>query len=114
VKNEYRGTGLGKRIMTESECYARKKGFKVMYLNTKDKEAFYRHLGYEPAEAITCLGDNSNRLTAKQVRRALSASFFMMIAFSAFWFVESVWWEGECNNFLVSLNLCFFLEFKCE
>lgn len=41
-----RGKGYGRSLMEETEQYAKKRGFKRLYLTTHDKQHFYKHMGY--------------------------------------------------------------------
>jgi hypothetical protein len=45
-------------------------GYTTMYLSTKDKQHFYRHLGYSDCDAVTTLGSNANRINTEQVPAA--------------------------------------------
>lgn len=46
VSKKKRGQGLGKSLMLKTEDYAKVLGFTTAYLNTRDKQEFYEHLGY--------------------------------------------------------------------
>jgi len=46
-------------------------GFNEYYLNTKDKQEFYRHLGYKECEPVTSLGENANKLDSNQISAML-------------------------------------------
>ncbi|XP_026223748.1 N-alpha-acetyltransferase 80 [Anabas testudineus] len=46
VSKEERGKGYGRILMQETECYAKRRGFKRLCLTTHDKQHFYAHLGY--------------------------------------------------------------------
>lgn len=46
IRKEKRGQGLGKFLMLKTEEYAKILGFTTAYLNTRDKQGFYEHLGY--------------------------------------------------------------------
>jgi GNAT superfamily N-acetyltransferase len=50
LPNELRGRGVGTRVMTELEEYARRHGCLGIYLDTFEYQAlpFYEKLGYEP------------------------------------------------------------------
>jgi len=67
VDETCRGKGYGRLLMTESEKTAKSLGFVTIYLSTKDKDNFYRHLGYEDSNPVSSLGENSKRLTSEQV-----------------------------------------------
>ena len=48
VLKEYRGMGIGKKIMDEIEAHAKKNNFDSVHLNAqKDVISFYEELGYE-------------------------------------------------------------------
>uniref|UniRef100_A0A0L8I1Z9 N-acetyltransferase domain-containing protein n=1 Tax=Octopus bimaculoides TaxID=37653 RepID=A0A0L8I1Z9_OCTBM len=53
VDKEYRGQGLGRKIMIASEEFAARLGFQTMYLSTHDKQGFYEHLGYQYCDPIS-------------------------------------------------------------
>ncbi|KAM3842751.1 uncharacterized protein naa80 [Diretmus argenteus] len=46
VSKAERGKGYGRTLMEEAERYAKRRGFKRLYLTTHDKQRFYAHLGY--------------------------------------------------------------------
>uniref|UniRef100_A0A3Q2ZJE8 N-alpha-acetyltransferase 80, NatH catalytic subunit n=1 Tax=Kryptolebias marmoratus TaxID=37003 RepID=A0A3Q2ZJE8_KRYMA len=46
VSREERGKGYGRTLMEETERYAKRRGFKRLWLTTHDKQHFYAHLGY--------------------------------------------------------------------
>jgi hypothetical protein len=50
-----RGRGWGKQIMLFVEDFARTKGAKKLWLNTKDKQDFYRNLGFKESGVVTPL-----------------------------------------------------------
>ncbi|MFV0296635.1 MAG: GNAT family N-acetyltransferase [Hyphomicrobiaceae bacterium] len=56
VRPEYRGSGIGKALMTEVETRARKRGLQRMSLNVVDwnepARALYERIGFEPMELI--------------------------------------------------------------
>lgn len=49
VKEEFRGTGLGSRLMREAEAIARERGYFGLFLDTFEFQArpFYEKLGFE-------------------------------------------------------------------
>ncbi|CAN0180595.1 unnamed protein product [Lampetra planeri] len=49
----HRGQGLGRRLMEETERYARSRGKHRLFLSTPDKQRFYAHLGYAPCQPVT-------------------------------------------------------------
>lgn len=49
VAQQFRGMGYGGTLMRLMHDYARRKGYRRIYLATKDKRDFYLHLGYVPA-----------------------------------------------------------------
>lgn len=59
VAQEYRGQGLGKRLMQEVEARARKLGANLIRLDTFNSQGrdFYLRLGYEEAGAYHCPED---------------------------------------------------------
>ena len=54
VRPAWRGHGIGQKLLEEAESFARKNGYRWMYLDTTDRmlEAakLYRRNGYEPCE----------------------------------------------------------------
>ncbi|XP_077370935.1 N-alpha-acetyltransferase 80 isoform X2 [Festucalex cinctus] len=46
VSKAERGKGYGRTLMEKTERYAKRRGFKRLYLTTHDKQHFYAHLGY--------------------------------------------------------------------
>uniref|UniRef100_S4RRQ8 N(alpha)-acetyltransferase 80, NatH catalytic subunit n=1 Tax=Petromyzon marinus TaxID=7757 RepID=S4RRQ8_PETMA len=48
----HRGQGLGRRLMEETERYARSRGKHRLFLSTPDKQCFYAHLGYVPCQPV--------------------------------------------------------------
>lgn len=53
VLPEYRGTGLGKKLMDVIESEAKKKGFEVLKLKGRETvRAFYEHLGYHATSEV--------------------------------------------------------------
>ena len=67
IKEDLRGRGLGRKLMTETEDYARCQGYSHLFLFTDDQVKFYKRLDYQECEPITSLGSNSKRLTTEQV-----------------------------------------------
>ena len=59
VDEKYRGMGLGKRLMQETERQAKALGANLIRLDTFDWQgaAFYRALGYEQVGAYDCPED---------------------------------------------------------
>ncbi|XP_055021500.1 N-alpha-acetyltransferase 80 isoform X2 [Boleophthalmus pectinirostris] len=46
VAKTERGKGYGRALMEETEKYAKKRGFKRLYLTTHDKQHFYKRMGF--------------------------------------------------------------------
>lgn len=53
VKEEQRGQGLGKALLTACESLARERGVNELYLLTTTAEKFFAALGYQPFERST-------------------------------------------------------------
>ena len=47
VDDNYRGQGLGRRLVEEAENYAREQGAVIAFLKTVEAGEFYQRLGYE-------------------------------------------------------------------
>ena len=61
VLPEYRGRGLGKRVMSEAEGWIRELGFTKAVVESRDVALdFYRHLGYEVTDPDIIHGDTFN------------------------------------------------------
>ncbi|XP_076464277.1 N-alpha-acetyltransferase 80-like isoform X2 [Babylonia areolata] len=69
IRQDLRGTGLGRRLMEATEDFARQKQMKTVYLNTLDKADFYTHLGYLPCQAVTSLGANASRVSEEFLQK---------------------------------------------
>ena len=67
VSREWRGRGLGAKLMSAAEEYAVGLDFHTIHLSTHDKQDFYRHLGYEDGPPTSALRDCVARLNKKQV-----------------------------------------------
>ncbi|OXB71332.1 UNVERIFIED_CONTAM: hypothetical protein H355_012738 [Colinus virginianus] len=52
VARALRGRGYGRQLMEATERYARARGFCCLHLSTHDKQQFYAHLGFVPAEPV--------------------------------------------------------------
>ena len=52
VSPDFRGHGLGRRIMEEAERYASDHELHTMHLFTSEREDFYTHLGYQRGPTI--------------------------------------------------------------
>ncbi|OQR76711.1 N-acetyltransferase 6-like [Tropilaelaps mercedesae] len=50
---ERRGQGLGRELMLLVEDYASRRGFRIAYLTSENKQAFYTRLGYAFCEPVT-------------------------------------------------------------
>ncbi|XP_061166822.1 N-alpha-acetyltransferase 80-like [Saccostrea echinata] len=62
VRKSLRGKGYGRKIMLETEQFAKSKGLATIYLSTHDKQDFYKHLGYTFCDPIVCFGVNTDIL----------------------------------------------------
>ncbi|KAM9964857.1 hypothetical protein ACTFIW_004649 [Dictyostelium discoideum] len=65
IKSKYRGKGYGKLIMTEGHKIMRKKGYKISYLSTNDKQEFYKMFGYiecDPISTSNFSGSSINKI----------------------------------------------------
>ena len=50
VKPEYRGAGIGSKIVQHTVSIAQQIGINQLYLYTRSHEDFYTHLGWQPIE----------------------------------------------------------------
>ena len=58
VLPEYRGMGLGKRVMDEAESWLTELGYKLAVIESRDVAVdFYRHLGYKVTDNSVIHGD---------------------------------------------------------
>lgn len=64
VRDDLRGRGLGRRLLTAAEHEATRRGCREMHLDTHSYQApeFYRHLGYEQIGALPGWPGDSMRL----------------------------------------------------
>ncbi|KAK3599154.1 hypothetical protein CHS0354_040988 [Potamilus streckersoni] len=69
VKKNKRGMGYGRKVMTETEEFVKRKGYEWMYLTTHDKQDFYKHLGYEFCNPVISLGFNAHLLPDHMIQR---------------------------------------------
>ncbi|EAL69358.1 hypothetical protein DDB_G0276117 [Dictyostelium discoideum AX4] len=66
IKSKYRGKGYGKLLMIEGHKIMKKKGYKISYLSTNDKQEFYKTFGYIECDPIStsnfssCISSNSS------------------------------------------------------
>nr|XP_022333753.1 N-acetyltransferase 6-like isoform X2 [Crassostrea virginica]XP_022333755.1 N-acetyltransferase 6-like isoform X2 [Crassostrea virginica] len=72
VRKELRGKGYGKKIMLETEEFAKRKGMTTLYLSTHDKQDFYKHLGFTFCDPIVSFGVNTDNLPEGFLQRFLS------------------------------------------
>ncbi|XP_048733979.1 N-alpha-acetyltransferase 80-like isoform X2 [Ostrea edulis] len=71
VRKNLRGKGYGRKIMLETEQYAKRKGMTTLFLSTHDKQDFYKHLGYTFCEPIVSFGVNTDNLPEGFLQRFL-------------------------------------------
>ena len=58
VLPEYRGRGLGRRVMEEAESWLRELGYERAVIESRDVAVgFYRHLGYAVTDPAVVHGD---------------------------------------------------------
>lgn len=62
VRKDLRGKGYGKKIMLQTEQFAKRKGITTLCLCTHDKQNFYKHLGYTFCEPVVSCGVNTDNL----------------------------------------------------
>ncbi|GLG95303.1 N-acetyltransferase 6 [Gryllus bimaculatus] len=80
IHPDYRGKGLGRLIMSETEKYAASQGINTAYLSTIDQQDFYKKLGYSecaPVSIYGCLGLYSNEKTETCVGNIKKEPFTM-------------------------------------
>ncbi|XP_037790170.1 N-alpha-acetyltransferase 80-like [Penaeus monodon] len=61
IRQDLRGKGFGRTLMTATEDYARACGFEMAYLSTHDQQVFYGKLGYEFCPPVCIYGGCINR-----------------------------------------------------
>ncbi|XP_063589297.1 N-alpha-acetyltransferase 80-like [Penaeus indicus] len=61
IRQDLRGKGFGRTLMTATEDYARACGFETAYLSTHDQQVFYGKLGYEFCPPVCIYGGCINR-----------------------------------------------------
>lgn len=69
VSQEVRGMGFGRKMMEFAEEHARKQGAPKIWLNTKDKQEFYRHLGYKDSTFVTPVRESQKFLGTEKVQQ---------------------------------------------
>ena len=67
VSREWRGKGLGRKLMAAAEQHAADLQYRSVHLSTHDKQDFYRHLGYEGGPPTTALRSCVAKLDQAQV-----------------------------------------------
>ncbi|ROT85898.1 putative N-acetyltransferase 6-like isoform X2 [Penaeus vannamei] len=73
IRQDLRGKGFGRTLMTATEDYARACGFETAYLSTHDQQVFYGKLGYEFCPPVCIYGGCINRnLLPKQFLTAVT------------------------------------------
>lgn len=68
VARALRGRGYGRQLMEATERYARTRGFRRLHLSTHDKQQFYAHLGFIPAEPVQIVPFLSPAMPAAALR----------------------------------------------
>ncbi|XP_042679476.1 N-alpha-acetyltransferase 80 [Centrocercus urophasianus] len=68
VARALRGRGYGRQLMEATERYARTRGFRCLHLSTHDKQQFYAHLGFVPAEPVQIMPFLSPAMPAAALR----------------------------------------------
>lgn len=68
VARALRGRGYGRQLMEATERYARTRGFRRLHLSTHDKQQFYAHLGFVPAEPVQIVPFLSPAMPAAALR----------------------------------------------
>lgn len=67
VLPEYRGMGLGKRVMDEAESWLTELGYKLAVIESRDVAVdFYRHLGYKVTDNSVIHGDTFDCIRMKK------------------------------------------------
>nr|XP_045582388.1 N-alpha-acetyltransferase 80-like [Procambarus clarkii] len=73
IRQDLRGKGYGRQLMTKTEEYVRACGFNTIYLSTHDQQVFYNKLGYEFCAPVCIYGGTVNRhLLPKQFLTSLA------------------------------------------
>ncbi|XP_076312350.1 N-alpha-acetyltransferase 80 [Tachypleus tridentatus] len=75
IKKNRRNQGFGKLLMLKTEDYARRLGFKTAYLNTIDKQDFYKHLGYIFCDPVSSDGGIVSKYFVGQMREKIGSPF---------------------------------------
>ncbi|XP_013785528.1 N-acetyltransferase 6-like isoform X2 [Limulus polyphemus] len=73
IKKNRRNQGFGKLLMLKTEEFARRLGFKTAYLNTIDKQDFYKHLGYIFCDPVSSDGGNVSRYFVEKMREKIGS-----------------------------------------
>ncbi|XP_068235418.1 N-alpha-acetyltransferase 80 [Palaemon carinicauda] len=61
IRNDLRGKGYGRILMTKTEEFSKACGFTMAYLSTHDQQKFYAKLGYEFCPPVCIYGGSVNR-----------------------------------------------------
>ncbi|XP_064096414.1 N-alpha-acetyltransferase 80-like [Macrobrachium nipponense] len=61
IRNDLRGKGYGRILMTKTEEFSRACGFTMAYLSTHDQQNFYAKLGYDFCPPVCIYGGSVNR-----------------------------------------------------
>ncbi|XP_046364340.2 N-alpha-acetyltransferase 80-like [Haliotis rufescens] len=72
VPKDLRGKGLGRKLMDKTEEYAKSSGFQTIFLNTIDKQEFYRHLGYQDSGPVASLGANAHLIPDSLIAKMMN------------------------------------------
>ncbi|GAB6020641.1 hypothetical protein CHUAL_003312 [Chamberlinius hualienensis] len=89
IRNEFRGQGMGKLLMLETEAYAFSLGYHWSCLTTHDQQGFYQKLGYIECTPMCFLASGKTSLTSKLLEKMETSKLNEN---------NQVWSQNESNN----------------
>lgn len=73
IRDDLRGTGLGRKLMNSTEDFAKQLKFHTAYLSTHDKQGFYARLGYTECGPVISLGANACKVSDEFLQKLLGS-----------------------------------------